>query len=304
MDNAPTPAACYARSCATDPDTIAEQIRLCRACAEANGFAIADEHVFVDSGYSGADFDRPGWQRLQEAALGEAPPFQALIVTEPSRITRGPDPGMFDWARIQFGNAGVTIRVANAPAPNARIDLDLEAWLLAVGEACGCDAMRSARLAVGRAKARADRIHRGLYPTAAPFGFQRVPEDPSPAGLQAAIKSGDWRLEADPATMPVVQFIFDRYEEGSTLAGIGARLTQDSAPTPAGHAWTSRSVRRILSNPLYAGRVTWAKPYHPDELSVIEGWLPDPPIQPARFDALQARLQAKLQAGTRNRVAL
>lgn len=229
MDNAPTPAACYARSCATDPDTIAEQIRLCRACAEANGFTVADEHVFVDSGYSGADFDRPGWQRLQEAALGEAPPFQALIVTEPSRITRGPDPGMFDWARIQFGNAGVTILIANARATNARIGLDLEE--LALGQQrLWKTRQQLANMAAGRAKARADRIHRGLYPTAAPFGFRRVPEDPSPAGLQAAIRSGDWQFEPDPATMPVVQLIFDRFEEGSTLTGIGARrLNVDEA---------------------------------------------------------------------------
>lgn len=298
MDIAPIPAACYARHAQPNPVGIAEQIRSCRAWAEANGFVIADEHVFVDDGYSGAHFDRPGWQRLQETALGAAPPFQALIVTDPSRITRAPDPGMFDWARIQFGNAGVTIRVAKVSAPNARIDLDLEE--LALGQQrLWKTHQQLANMAAGRAKARADRIHSGLYPTAAPFGFRRVPEDPSPAGLQAAIKSGDWRLEPDPATMPVVQLIFGRFEEGSTLAGIAARLTQDSAPTPAGHAWTSRSVRRILSNPLYAGRVTWAKPYQPDELSVIEGWLPDPPIQPARFDALQA----KLQAGTRSRVA-
>jgi hypothetical protein len=54
--------------------------------------AIAHEHVFVDDGASGANYDRPGWQALQCSAAAGDPPFAYVIVTEPSRVSRSAEP--------------------------------------------------------------------------------------------------------------------------------------------------------------------------------------------------------------------
>jgi DNA invertase Pin-like site-specific DNA recombinase len=86
------PAACYARNAQLNPESIKAQVRACRAYAEAHGLSIADEHVFVDDGASGANFDRPGWQALQRSGAADDPPFACVIVTEPSRVSRSADP--------------------------------------------------------------------------------------------------------------------------------------------------------------------------------------------------------------------
>jgi hypothetical protein len=87
----PVPAACYARNAERNPERIEAQVRACRAYAEAHGLSIADEHVFVDDGASGANFDRPGWQALQRSAAAGDPPFACVIVTEPTRVSRSAD---------------------------------------------------------------------------------------------------------------------------------------------------------------------------------------------------------------------
>jgi hypothetical protein len=88
----PVPAACYVRNAERNPELIEAQVRACRAYADAHGLSIADEHVSVDDGASGANFDRPGWQALQRSAAAGDPAFACVIVTEPSRVSRSADP--------------------------------------------------------------------------------------------------------------------------------------------------------------------------------------------------------------------
>jgi hypothetical protein len=52
------------------------------------GWTVADEHVYVDDGISGAEFaNRPGFLRLMNALKPRAP-FQVLIMSEESRLGR------------------------------------------------------------------------------------------------------------------------------------------------------------------------------------------------------------------------
>jgi site-specific DNA recombinase len=49
---------------------------------------VADEHVYIDDGISGAEFtNRPGFLRLMNA-LKPRPPFQVLVMSEESRLGR------------------------------------------------------------------------------------------------------------------------------------------------------------------------------------------------------------------------
>jgi len=87
-------AAIYARKSteqllvADDQKSVTRQIDHARAFAAAKGWTVLDDHVYVDDGISGAEFaNRPGFLRLMNA-LKPRPPFQALVMSEESRLGR------------------------------------------------------------------------------------------------------------------------------------------------------------------------------------------------------------------------
>jgi site-specific DNA recombinase len=87
-------AAIYARK-STDQTGVADeaksvrrQIEHARAYARRKGWTVADEHMYVDDGISGAEFtNRPGFLRLMNA-LKPRPSFNVLVMSEESRLGR------------------------------------------------------------------------------------------------------------------------------------------------------------------------------------------------------------------------
>lgn len=69
--------------------SVTRQIEHAKQYAAKNGWGVMDEHVYMDDGISGAEFvKRLGFVRLMNA-IKEKPPFQALIMSEESRLGRG-----------------------------------------------------------------------------------------------------------------------------------------------------------------------------------------------------------------------
>src|SRR5262245_66067407 len=68
--------------------SVARQVEHARAYAVRKGWVVADEHVYIDDGISGAEFaNRPGFLRLMNA-LKPRPRFQILVMSEESRLGR------------------------------------------------------------------------------------------------------------------------------------------------------------------------------------------------------------------------
>src|SRR5262245_10561056 len=87
-------AAIYARKStdqtgiADEQKSIVRQIEHARQYAARKGWTVADEHIYVDDGISGAEFaNRPGFLRLMNALKPRAP-FQVLVMSEESRLGR------------------------------------------------------------------------------------------------------------------------------------------------------------------------------------------------------------------------
>src|ERR1700730_13642880 len=82
-------AAIYARtSTGHINDGLNRQIDHAKAYAAEQGWAVADEHIFVDAGPSGVQYEeRPGSSRLMNV-LKPRPPFHVLIMAEVSRLGR------------------------------------------------------------------------------------------------------------------------------------------------------------------------------------------------------------------------
>src|ERR1041384_3213837 len=82
-------AAIYARVSSDqqrEENTIASQTAALVQFAKSAGYAVPDEWVFQDEGFSGASLIRPGLERVRElAAEGQ---IQALLVLSPDRLSR------------------------------------------------------------------------------------------------------------------------------------------------------------------------------------------------------------------------
>lgn len=87
--------------------SVTRHIEHARAYAERRGWTVPEKYVFVDDGISGAEFsNRPGFVRLM-AALKPRAPFQALIMSEESRLGR--EQIEVSYALKQIVTAGVRV---------------------------------------------------------------------------------------------------------------------------------------------------------------------------------------------------
>ena len=89
----PMTAAIYARKSteengkAEEAKSVTRQIDAGRAFAKVKGWTVADAHVFVDDGISGAEFEkRPGFMAMLDAAKRRE--FRVLVVSEPKTLGR------------------------------------------------------------------------------------------------------------------------------------------------------------------------------------------------------------------------
>ena len=68
--------------------SVTRQIEQAKLYAVQKGWTVAEEHIYVDDGISGAEFiKRPGFLRLMNA-LKPRPTFHVLIMAEESRLGR------------------------------------------------------------------------------------------------------------------------------------------------------------------------------------------------------------------------
>jgi site-specific DNA recombinase len=91
---------------------------------------------------------------------------------------------------------------------------------------------------------------------------------PHPEKARAAWGRRAHKLEPDPATAPVVTWMFVQRLAGHSAARITRALNDAGVPYPSaadpvrnphrtGTAWTLRTVAAILANPRYTGRQVW-----------------------------------------------
>ncbi len=66
--------------------TIEQQLERLQAYVQEQGWKLPEANIFRDDGYSGADLNRPGLDRLRDkAAAGE---LERVLLTDPDRLAR------------------------------------------------------------------------------------------------------------------------------------------------------------------------------------------------------------------------
>ena len=111
-----------------------------------------------------------------------------------------------------------------------------------------------------------------------PYGYRLADAGPHPNRAHAAWGRRAHRLDPDPATAPVVRWIFAQRLAGHSVARIARALNEGGVPCPSavdpgrnphrtGAGWTLGTVTTILSNPRYTGRQVWNRQRTDTELA-------------------------------------
>ena len=221
---------------------------------------------FFDSGHSRT---LPWARRPQAAALVAqlADPdrgWDAIVIGEYERAFYA---SQYASMAPLFEHYGVQLWM---PEVGGRVDWhaeDHEQTMLALGLSSKREITRT-RIRVRTAMAAQTREQGRYLGGRPPYGYRLADAGPHPNKAHAAWGRRAHRLEPDPATAPVVRWMFAQRLAGHSVARITRALNDAGIPCPSaadpgrnphrtGAAWTLRTVAAILANPRYTGRQVW-----------------------------------------------
>ena len=247
-----------------DPVTSrARQLQQAVMLTAGHGAIVAES---FDTGESRA---LPWTRRPQAAALvaALADPdrgWDAIVIGEYERAFYG---NQFASMAPLFEHYGIQLWM---PEVGGRVDWhaeDHEQTMLALGLSSKREITRT-RVRV-RAAMAAQTLEQGRYLGGRPpYGYRLGDAGPHPNKAHAAWGRRAHRLEPDPATAPVVTWMFAQRLAGHSAVRITRALNDAGVPCPSaadparnphrtGTGWTLRTVAAILANPRYTGRQVW-----------------------------------------------
>ena len=239
-------AAIYARVSSDqqkDQNTIASQTAALVEFARSEGFAVPDEWIFQDEGYSGATLVRPGLERVRDlAAEGQ---IQAVLVFSPDRLSR-----KYAYQVLlieELARHGVETLFAKAPhsqTPEDHLVVQFQGMIAEYERAQILERSRRGK----RHRAKQGEVS---VLSAAPYGYRYVRKTDETAA----------RYEALDAEAEIVRQVFELYTvAGLSIGAITRRLNQQGVPTRKGAArWERSTVWAILRNPAYKGTACFGK---------------------------------------------
>ena len=225
----------------TDSESVTNQKDILRNFCKKNGFNLAGE--YVDDGYSGTNFDRPGFIKMIEDIKSKK--INLVIVKDLSRLGR--DHVMtgyyietyFPENKVRF----ISI-VENYDSIKNQASNDSSTFIIA------CNDYYSKQNSLKIRNVLDSKRREGKFIGSKPcYGYMRDPNDKG-------------HLIPDPNVCEYVKKIFEWKSNGVGLSDIATRLTKIGAPTPSfyksseiinNNKWTTHSVRNILKNRMYTG---------------------------------------------------
>jgi site-specific DNA recombinase len=263
--------ACYARV-STDKQAekygISSQIEAMRKrCLEKGWTPVldGDKDGFVDDGYSGAELDRPGLNRLRQAAKEGR--VDAVLCYDPDRLSRKLYHQMI--LAEEFEKQGIKLEFITqdmGTSPEDRMFFNMRG-LVAEYER---EKIRERTIRGSREKARQGKVVNG---GAVPFGFRYNKEKST--------------LEEDSEKAQTIRLIFYTFaNENLSLLRLADRLNRLHIPTPrGGDRWRASTLGVMLRNEAYIGKMHQFRKYH------VEPRLRRQPLTRAKKTSLVLRPQ-------------
>lgn len=232
--------------------SIINQKKIVEAYCAQRGIVLLDS--FVDDGWSGSNFERPGFQKMMKAL--QAGKANMVITKDLSRLGR--DMREASYYAEQFFPEHQIHYVAIADNFDSELENIMAPFQFAMNEVYLRDGSRKVKdvLRMKRSK--------GEYCACPPFGYKKDPRNRD-------------RLIPDEETAPIVAQIFQRSAAGDSCIKIAQDLTAAGVITPlkyrvlyrdnfsdtgaarATDCWNYTTVKRIVKNQVYLGNTLLGK---------------------------------------------
>lgn len=235
-----------------ESSSISNQRSMIEAYCKQNEITLA--RTFVDDGWSGGNFDRPGFQQMMhELEFGNA---NTVITKDLSRLGRDMRESSY-YAEQFFPENGIRY-IAIADNFDTEHENIMAPFQFAMNEVYLRDGSRKVK-DVLRNKREA-----GKYCACPPFGYRKNPTNRD-------------QLIPDEMTAPVVQRIFSLAAQGESCRTIAMKFNEEHVIPPlkyrvlyrdqfgdegasrASDTWNATTVKRIVRNPVYLGHTLLGK---------------------------------------------
>jgi len=189
--------------------------------ANKNGFT--NTQVFIDDGYSGANYDRPGFQEMFE--MMEQGQIATLITKDLSRLGRNYiETGMY--IETIFPRLGVRyVAIADGVDTAYNMGDDIMPFKNLFNEYHVKETSKKVRMAFQAMARRGERLA-----TRAPYGYKKDPENPK-------------KIIVDEASATVVRHIFELCISGKGPSQIARQLEKEQIYTPTMYEYMETGVR-------------------------------------------------------------
>jgi hypothetical protein len=209
---------------------------------QPEGGPVPEENTFREVVSGETIESRP--QMLKLLKRIESPKIKAIMVVEPSRLSRGDLEDIGYLVKIlRYSN---TIVITPTYAYDLNDERDREIFERELMRGNEFLEYQKKILRAGRQQS----VASGNYiATVAPFGFKKI-----------TIREGKKdcpTLEPHPDEAPIVKMMFEWYRDGVGANTICDRLDEMHIPTRSGEPWSPSSIYDMLDNVHYIGKVRW-----------------------------------------------
>lgn len=252
------------------------QIRECLAYAEKNDIVIPDGFIFRDDGISGRMAKkRPAFQGLIGLAKSKERPIDCIIVWKFSRFARNQEESIVYKSLLKKNNIDVlSVSEPLIDGPFGTLIERIIEWM---------DEYYSIRLSGEVLRGMTENAMRGKYQSDPPIGYKHAGPGLPP------VKDPDAVIIVEN----IVRWLLD---ENMTLRQIAMRLNNMGCRTKHGNVYEVRTVRYILENPFYAGKLRWNysgrnRVLKPSEDVIYAAGKWEPLYSAETFERIQMRLR-------------
>ena len=229
----------------SDSESVINQRELLTNYVKNNNFNLVGE--YVDDGYSGTDFERPGFQKLIEDIKNKK--INCVIVKDLSRLGRDHImTGYYMESYFPENNIRFISILESYDSFKNQASNDSSTFIIA------CNDYYSKQNSIKIRNVLNEKRKNGKFVGSLPcFGYMRDPEDKG-------------HLIPNPETAPIVKQIFEWRKNGIGPSRIATMLNEKGYPTPSGYKktnystrlinrdkWNISSIKKILSNRIYTG---------------------------------------------------